>query len=186
MDAVLLNSGGADCRLAAAIAKQAGYRLRSLFIDYNPLCAERAKASAQLTADLYCELGHEVVPFPTDLIGTYKNTKNIAFTRFFVHTIGCSYAVFHGYEALVTGAKPDCFPADWNRKFYDALTCSEMVIPPLLLEPVAEYMTMESVIAKANELGVPLDDTCSCGCDDPATCTCSKCLQRDSVGLPRC
>jgi 7-cyano-7-deazaguanine synthase in queuosine biosynthesis len=188
MKGILLNSGGIDSRVAAAIARNT-LELVSLYIDCNPHNRSRALPAAEKTASLYCT-EHVVIPFPMDivLLGDKRPSSGlpggIGYSSLFCTVIAASYAKWRGdIDCIVAGTKKDAWAADWKEKLAELLACYKFHQAPMFFSPVEDLLTVHDVVAKATELGVPIDDTASCGADVPCG-VCGKCKERKELGLP--
>lgn len=181
VDAIILNSGGIDSRVLAKLARDAGYKLHSLFINANKEITDIASKASAKTAELYC-VDHFVFDFPVDWT-CQKTPQNygIPFLAMLAHTLGAQYATFKGYDTVFVGARSQ----GRNQKYLDSLNyCLERAIMTksvTMLAPLFDT-TFNGVQALAKELQVPLEDTYSCN-HFPADGTCPVCLQRKKVGL---
>lgn len=183
MKAVLLNSGGVDSRVAAAIANKAGYELHSIYIDCNPLNRDRALPAAQRTADLFC-VSHEVLPFPSLTITYFPDLPGgLPYSSIVMFSVATAYCKFHKLDAVISGTRTDMWTGDWLERFKDLLACHKKHTAPLFFTPIFALATMDEVVAKAKELDVPLEDTTSCG-RAVVPCGCFKCQSRTKLGLP--
>ncbi|MBV1918231.1 MAG: 7-cyano-7-deazaguanine synthase QueC [Sphingomonadaceae bacterium] len=131
-DAVILLSGGLDSMVSAALAKEAGFRLNALTIDYNQRhrceidaarrIAERLEAARHvvLPLDLRQFGGSALtddIPVPKDGVGpdipvTYVPARNLIFlslTLAWAETLGAC-DIFIGVNALDYSGYPDCRP----------------------------------------------------------------------------
>lgn len=105
MKAVLLNSGGKDSRVAAAIVRSYDepVELHSLFVDYNHHDGREAAEAAEETARMYCA-SHREWSFPEDwMITKESGVWGIPFKALFVMTLGAMYAHTIGADAIVAG-----------------------------------------------------------------------------------
>ena len=191
--AVLLNSGGIDSRVAAAIASKGGWSLTSLYIDNNPHNHDRAIRAAQRTADLYCT-EHVVMPFPMDLtlLGDKRPSDKlpgaIGYSSIVTIVLGAAFARHRQIDNVISGTKNDVWSGDgWKTHLQDLFSCFSLYSKghTYFHTPVEEYKTVQMIVEKAKKLGVPLEDTVSCG--HPTPCgICNKCTQRVKLGLPLC
>lgn len=183
--AVILNSGGIDSRVAAAmLTLQSGMEVHSLTVDWNPAARDRVLASAQVTADVYCA-SHFVFTYPVDwmLWSDRLGKRRMPYTVHAAIALGAQYALHVGTTWLATGGRADSIrdPDNWSSNMQAALNQSKISPELVVLGPVFR-MTADEVSAKAAELGVDLTTTWSCA--EPEECgTCSSCNRRRSQGL---
>ena len=189
LKAILLNSGGIDSRVAAAIAHKSQWNLVSLYIDCNPYSRSRSLPAAERTAELYCS-EHVVMPFPMDLIllGDKRPNPSLpggtAYSSLFCAILASSYAKWRGdVNCIVSGTKNDAWVPEWKDRLAELMAGYKLHKPPMFFAPVAEMLQVKDVYLKAQELGVPLEDTSSCGAAEPCG-ICKKCVQRGEMGLP--
>ena len=131
-DAVVLLSGGLDSMVAAALAREAGFRLNALTIDYNQRHRREIEAARTIAASLKVRR-HVVLPLdlrqfggsaltddidvPKDGVGpdipvTYVPARNLVFlslTLAWAEAIGAR-DIFIGVNALDYSGYPDCRP----------------------------------------------------------------------------
>jgi 7-cyano-7-deazaguanine synthase len=132
LDAVVLLSGGLDSMVAAALAREAGFRVNALTIDYNQRHRCELDAARQIAAALEVER-HVIMPLDlrqfgasalTDEIAvpkggvgeaipvTYVPARNLVFlslTLAWAEAIGAR-DIFIGVNALDYSGYPDCRP----------------------------------------------------------------------------
>jgi 7-cyano-7-deazaguanine synthase len=132
LDAVVLLSGGLDSMVAAALAREAGFRVNALTIDYNQRHRCELDAARQIAAALGVER-HVIMPLDlrqfgasalTDEIAvpkggvgeaipvTYVPARNLVFlslTLAWAEAIGAR-DIFIGVNALDYSGYPDCRP----------------------------------------------------------------------------
>ena len=75
-EAVVLLSGGLDSMVAAALAREAGFRINALTIDYNQR-HRREIESAREIAGLLCAVRHIVLPLDLRQFGGSALTDEI-------------------------------------------------------------------------------------------------------------
>ncbi|WP_088310291.1 7-cyano-7-deazaguanine synthase QueC [Novosphingobium sp. B 225] len=131
-DAVVLLSGGLDSMVSAALAREAGYRINALTIDYNQRHRREIAAAGEI-ATLLGAVRHVVLPLdlrqfggsaltadiavPKDGLGpdipvTYVPARNLVFlslTLAWAEAIGAR-DLFIGVNALDYSGYPDCRP----------------------------------------------------------------------------
>lgn len=130
--AVVLLSGGLDSMVSAALAREAGYRIFALTIDYNQRHRREIEAAAAIAARLNAER-HVVLPLdlrrfggsaltddiavPKEGVGadipvTYVPARNLVFlslTLAWAEALGAR-DIFIGVNALDYSGYPDCRP----------------------------------------------------------------------------
>ena len=131
-DAVVLLSGGLDSMVVAALAREAGYRVNALTIDYNQRHRREIDAAARIAARLGAAR-HVVLPLDlrqfggsaltddiavpktglgADIPVTYVPARNLVFlslTLAWAEALGAS-DIFIGVNALDYSGYPDCRP----------------------------------------------------------------------------
>jgi 7-cyano-7-deazaguanine synthase in queuosine biosynthesis len=182
---VLLNSGGIDSRVAAAMLVASGMEPHSLTLDWNPVARDRVLAAAQTTADAYCA-SHLVFAYPVDwmLHSDKLGRPRMPYTVHVAVALGAQYALHVDTLYVATGGRKVSVrnPATWHENMQSALNQSRLSPELIVLTPVFE-LGDSAVTAKAAELGVDLTTTWSCSLD-PACGTCVSCLRREREGVP--
>ena len=130
--AVVLLSGGLDSMVSAGIAREQGYALYALTIDYNQRHRIEIESARRLASELGCRR-HVVLPLDLSIFGgsaltddidvptggvgeeipvTYVPARNLVFlslTLAWAETVGAS-DIFIGVNALDYSGYPDCRP----------------------------------------------------------------------------
>src|SRR3954470_13801536 len=188
--AVVLVSGGLDSMVAAALAREAGFSLLALTVDYGQRHRIELQAAARVAAALGAER-HIVLPLDLTAFGGSALTADIAVPKSGVgedvpvtyvparNTIFLSLAlgwaeaagardIFLGVNALDYSGYPDCRP-DFIAAFEQLAGLATKagaegghfrIAAPLL------YMTKADIVREADRLG--LDAGLSWSCYDPA------------------
>jgi len=180
---VLLNSGGVDSRVVAAMLKASDMEIHSLFIDWHFGVSAEAGAAAKLTADTYA-VDHEVIRFPLDWTRWHDRLGRrwFPFTGPTAIAIGSSYAGFMEAEWLAVGVRRESYTDHtWPEAAQRLLATSGITKPIALLLPVYD-MDDAQVAAKGVELGVDMDTTWTCTAS-PQCGTCRGCRRRRDQGL---
>ena len=210
-DAVVLLSGGLDSMVAAGLARENGYRVNALTIDYNQR-HRRELSSADAIARSLGVARHVVLPLdlrrfggsaltddiavPKDGVGhyadgadipvTYVPARNLVFlslTLAWAEAIGACDIVI-GVNALDYSGYPDCRP-----EFIAAFTQTANLATragvegaPFVIHAPLQYLGKAQIAAEAARLG--LDPAMSWSCYDPSPDgrACGRC---DSCRLRR-
>jgi 7-cyano-7-deazaguanine synthase len=188
--AVVLLSGGLDSMTSAAIAREQGYRLLALSIDYNQrhqveLAAARRIASA-LGAERHVVLPLDLTAFggsaltadiavPKDGVGddipvTYVPARNTIFLSLALGWAEAAGArdLFIGVNALDYSGYPDCRP-EFVAAFEDLAelaTKAGVEGSPFRIHAPLQHMTKADIAREAARLGI--DAGLSWSCYDPA------------------
>lgn len=188
--AVVLISGGLDSMVSAAIAREAGYRLLALSIDYNQRHHIELAAARRIASVLGAER-HVVMPLdlrafggsaltaeievPKEGVGedipvTYVPARN---TIFLSLALGWAEAagsrdLFIGVNALDYSGYPDCRPEfiAGFEKLAELATKAGVEGHPFRIHAPLQHMTKADIIREAARLG--LDMGISWSCYDPA------------------
>lgn len=189
-DAVVLLSGGLDSMVSAALAREAGYRLNALTIDYN----QRHRREIDAAREIAHRLGaarHVILPLdlrqfggsaltddiavPKDGVGpdipvTYVPARNLVFlslTLAWAEAIGAR-DVFIGVNALDYSGYPDCRP-EFIAGFQDLArlaTKAGAEGEAFAIHAPLQFMGKDEIAREAQRLG--LDPAMSWSCYDPA------------------
>jgi len=194
--AIALLSGGPDSVVAAAVARDAGYQLHGLYVDYGQRTAEREHAQALRTAEWLgvqefrvasCPFIGEVGGSPlTDKRKRLRNNNRASEYVPFRNTVFCSLAVAWGEvleaKRVVIGSiggpwiTPDNSPPYFtalNTLISEGSRSSIEVWAPL------GAMSKSEVLRRGTELAVPFELTWSCQNDAGRPCgECNNCLDR--------
>lgn len=188
--AVVLVSGGLDSMVSAALAKEAGYRLLALSVDYNQRHQVELAAARRIAAELGAER-HIVMPMDLSAFGGSALTADIAVPKGGVepgipvtyvparNTIFLSLALgwaeaagardlFIGVNALDYSGYPDCRPefiAGFEH-LADLATKAGVEGKPFKIHAPLQHMTKADIAKEAARLG--LDAAMSWSCYDPA------------------
>ena len=203
--AVVLLSGGLDSMVAAGLAREAGYSLFALTIDYNQRHRREIEAARTIARELGA-LRHVVLPLdlrqfggsaltadiavPKDGVGadipiTYVPARNLVFlalTIAFAEASG-AHDVFIGVNALDYSGYPDCRP-EFIASFAETArlgTREGVKGRPFAIHAPLQHMTKADIAREAARLA--LDPGLSWSCYDPtpdglACGTCDSCRLR--------
>ena len=202
--AVVLLSGGLDSMVSGAIAREQGYTLYALTIDYRQRHRIELDSAKRIAKDLGCER-HVILPLdlrafggsaltddidvPKEGVGeaipvTYVPARNLVFlslTLAWAETTG-SRDIFIGVNALDYSGYPDCRP-EFIASFAETAqlgTKSGVEDGPFTVHTPLQDMTKADIAREAARLG--LDTGASWSCYDP-TCDGLACGVCDSCRL---
>ncbi|WP_066652764.1 MULTISPECIES: 7-cyano-7-deazaguanine synthase QueC [Sphingomonas] len=187
--AVVLVSGGLDSMVAAARAREAGFGLLALSVDYNQRHRVELAAAARVAAALGAER-HVVLPLDLSAFGGSALTADIAVPKTGVgpgipvtyvparNTIFLSLALgwaeaagardlFIGVNALDYSGYPDCRP-EFIAAFdglAELATRAGVEGAPFSIHAPLQHMTKADIVREATRLG--LDAAISWSCYDP-------------------
>jgi 7-cyano-7-deazaguanine synthase len=188
--AVVLLSGGLDSMVSAALAREAGYSVYALTIDYN----QRHRREIDAARDIATALGaerHIVLPLdlrqfggsaltddidvPKQGVGgdipvTYVPARNLVFlslTLAWAEALGAR-DIFIGVNALDYSGYPDCRP-EFIAGFQDLAelaTKAGAEGSPFTIHAPLQFLSKAEIATEADRLG--LDPAMSWSCYDPA------------------
>jgi 7-cyano-7-deazaguanine synthase len=188
--AVVLISGGLDSMVSAGLAREAGYPLLALSIDYNQRHQVELAAARRIAAMLGARR-HIVLPLDLSAFGGSALTADIAVpkdgvgegipvtyvparnTIFLSLALGWAEAagardIFIGVNALDYSGYPDCRPEFINgfEKLAELATKAGVEGEPFRIHAPLQHMTKADIAREAARLG--LDAGASWSCYDPA------------------
>jgi len=187
--AVVLLSGGLDSMVAGGLAREAGYRVLALSIDYNQRHRLELRAAGRVATALNA-ISHIVLPLDLTAFGgsaltadidvpksgvgpgipvTYVPARN---TIFLSLTLGLAEVagandVFIGVNALDYSGYPDCRPEfiDAFQKMAALATKAGVEGHPIRINAPLQHMSKADIVREAHRLG--LDAGLSWSCYDP-------------------
>ncbi|WP_313806108.1 7-cyano-7-deazaguanine synthase QueC [Sphingobium sp.] len=187
--AVVLLSGGLDSMVAGGLAREAGYRVLALSIDYNQRHRRELQAAGRIASALDAQ-SHIVLPLdltafggsaltadiavPKDGVGpgipvTYVPARNTIFLSLTLGLAEVSGAsdVFIGVNALDYSGYPDCRPEfiDAFQKMASLATRAGVEGHPIHINAPLQHMSKADIVREAHRLG--LDAGLSWSCYDP-------------------
>jgi len=197
--AVVLVSGGLDSMISAASAREAGYRLLALSIDYNQRHRVELAAARRVATTLGAER-HIVLPLdlsafggsaltadinvPKDGVGegipiTYVPARN---TIFLSLALGWAEAagsrdLFIGVNALDYSGYPDCRP-EFIHAFEglaEIATKAGVEGEPFKIHAPLQHMTKADIVREGRRLGVDMGISWSCYDPAPGGVHCGTC-----------
>lgn len=203
--AVVLLSGGLDSMVSAGLAREAGYELYALTIDYNQRHRRELESARMLAAHLGAKR-HVILPLdlrafggsaltdeidvPKEGVGddipvTYVPARNLVFlslTLAWAEAVGAR-DIFIGVNALDYSGYPDCRPEFINgfAKLADLATKAGAEGEGFAIQAPLQYLGKAEIVKEAARLG--LDPAMSWSCYDPqadgAACgLCDSCRLR--------
>ncbi|WP_327754969.1 7-cyano-7-deazaguanine synthase QueC [Sphingobium sp. SJ10-10] len=187
--AVVLLSGGLDSMVAGGLAREAGYRVLALSIDYNQRHRLELRAAGRVATALNA-ISHIVLPLDLTAFGGSALTADIAVpkggvgpgipvtyvparnTIFLSLTLGLAEVagandVFIGVNALDYSGYPDCRPEfiDAFQKMAALATKAGVEGHPIHINAPLQHMSKADIVREAHRLG--LDAGLSWSCYDP-------------------
>jgi 7-cyano-7-deazaguanine synthase len=187
--AVVLLSGGLDSMVCAGLAREQGYSVIALTVDYNQrhrveidaarrIAAELADRHIVLPLDLRAFGGSALtgdIAVPKDGVGegipvTYVPARNTIFLSLALGLAEASHArdIFIGVNALDYSGYPDCRPefvAEFE-KLANLGTKAGVEGEPFKIHAPLQYLTKADIAREAQRLG--LDAALSHSCYDPS------------------
>ncbi|MGN6375386.1 MAG: 7-cyano-7-deazaguanine synthase QueC [Sphingomonas sp.] len=188
--AVVLVSGGLDSMVSAGLAREAGYPLLALSIDYNQRHQVELAAARRIAAMLGAER-HIVLPLDLSAFGgsaltadidvpkegvgegipvTYVPARNTIFLSLALGWAEAAGArdLFIGVNALDYSGYPDCRPEFIHgfEKLAELATKAGVEGEPFRIHAPLQHMTKADIAREAARLG--LDAGASWSCYDPA------------------
>jgi 7-cyano-7-deazaguanine synthase len=197
--AVILLSGGLDSMVAAGIAREQGYRLFALTIDYNQRHAVELKSAAAISASLGADK-HLVLPIDLSLFGgsaltsdapvpkegtsegipiTYVPARNMIFLSLALGWAEAASAsdIFIGANILDYSGYPDCRP-DFLSSFEvtaDLATKAGREGKGFRIHAPLLRMSKAEIVAEATRLGLDAGMSWSCYDPSPESAHCGLC-----------
>lgn len=187
--AVVLLSGGLDSMVSAAIARESGFELYALTIDYGQRHRIEIESSRVIAGELGCRK-HVILPLDLRAFGgsaltddidvpksgvgddipvTYVPARNLVFlslTSAWAEAVGAR-DIFIGVNALDYSGYPDCRP-EFIASFTETArlgTKSGIEGAPFAIHAPLQHMTKADIAREAFRLG--LDTGISWSCYDP-------------------
>jgi 7-cyano-7-deazaguanine synthase len=197
--AVALVSGGLDSMVSAALAREGGYRLLALSVDYNQRHRVELAAAARVAAALGAER-HVVLPLDLSLFGgsaltdttpvpkggvgegipvTYVPARNTIFLSLALGWAEAAGArdLFIGVNALDYSGYPDCRP-EFVRAFEglaELATKAGVEGAPFHVRAPLQHMTKADIVREGARLGLDMGLSWSCYDPTPDELHCGLC-----------
>ncbi len=198
-DAVVLLSGGLDSMVAAGLAREAGYRLNALTIDYNQR-HRREIESARAISDMLGAARHVVLPLDLRQFGgsaltdeievpkaglqpgipvTYVPARNLVFLSLTLAWAEALKArdIFIGVNALDYSGYPDCRPEfiAGFASLADLATKSGSEGEGFSIHAPLQHMTKSEIAREAARLALRTELSWSCYDPAPSGQACGLC-----------
>lgn len=187
--AVVLLSGGLDSMVVAGLAREAGYRIHALTIDYNQRHRREIEAARTIAAALHAER-HVVLPLDLRQFGgsaltddiavpkrgvgpgipvTYVPARNLVFLSLTLAWAEALAArdIFIGVNALDYSGYPDCRPEFITgfAELANLATKAGTEGEPFMIHAPLQFLAKADIAREAHRLG--LDPAMSWSCYDP-------------------
>lgn len=200
--AVVLLSGGMDSAVCAAIAKNDGYNIYVLHVNYGQRTNKKEMSCAKNLANYYNALDFKVIgldflkeiggsglvdssiELPTSETGgippsyvPFRNSILLSLATAWAEVVGAG-AIYYGANSIDFSGYPDCRPSFFEafQKLIDNGTKDETNIK--LMTPLG-YMSKSDIVKKGIELRVPFENTWSCYTENDNACgVCDSCRLR--------
>ncbi len=197
--AVVLLSGGLDSMVSAAIAKEQGFEVHALTVDYGQRHRREIEAS-KLIADKLGTARHVILPLDlrqfggsaltddipvpkqgvgSDIPVTYVPARNLVFlslTTAFAEASG-AHDIFIGVNALDYSGYPDCRP-EFIESFAETArlgTKAGIEGTPFTVHTPLQYMGKAQIAQEADRLGLDPGMSWSCYDPTPEGLACGEC-----------
>lgn len=197
--AVVLLSGGLDSMVTAGIARERGFSLNALTIDYNQRHRRELESAKQIAANLGADR-HVVLPldlrafggsaltadidvpkggFGEDIPVTYVPARNLVFlslTLAWAEAIGAR-DIFIGVNALDYSGYPDCRP-EFIQGFADLARLATKAGAQggeFTIHAPLQYLGKAEIVSEAYRLGLDPAESWSCYDPMPDGTACGKC-----------
>lgn len=197
--AVILLSGGLDSMVAGAIAREQGFSVNALTIDYNQRHRREIESAKVIASNLGAER-HVVLPLDLSQFGgsaltddievpkggledgipvTYVPARNLVFlslTLAWAEAIG-SHDIFIGVNALDYSGYPDCRP-DFIASFQETArlaTRDGVQGKPFTIHAPLQHWGKARIAQEADRLGLDPADSWSCYDPTPEGIACGLC-----------
>ncbi|MEY4160124.1 MAG: hypothetical protein RLZZ136_745 [Pseudomonadota bacterium] len=198
-DAVVLLSGGLDSMVTAALARESGYRIHALTIDYNQRHRREIEAAQVIAASLKVER-HVILPLdlsrfggsaltddiavPKDGLGdtipvTYVPARNLVFlsiTLAWAEALN-AHDIFIGVNALDYSGYPDCRPEfiEGFTRLADLATKAGVEGEGFAIRAPLQFMGKADIAREAARLGLDAGMSWSCYDPQPDGLACGAC-----------
>jgi 7-cyano-7-deazaguanine synthase len=197
--AVVLLSGGLDSMVSAAIAREQGFAIHALTIDYGQRHRREIEAAQRIASTLGAQQ-HIVLPLDLRKFGGSALTADIAVPKagvgddipityvparnliFLALTVGCAEAagahdIFIGVNALDYSGYPDCRP-EFIASFAETArlgTKEGVEGRPFTIHAPLQHMSKADIAREAHRLGLDTGMSWSCYDPTPDGLACGEC-----------
>ena len=201
MKAVCLLSGGMDSSTLAYVAKNRGYDILALHLNYGQrterkelACAKKiadlldAEAFIEISLDYFVQFGASSLtdekiaveeydfgrlPMPNTYV-PFRNANLLSIATSFAEARGAD-AIFIGVQSLDYSGYPDCRP-QFIEAFQNVIDLGTKDTTKITLFAPFITMTKADILKKGLKLGVPYEHTWSCYRNEEKACgTCGSC-----------
>ncbi|NMC60654.1 MAG: 7-cyano-7-deazaguanine synthase QueC [Candidatus Methanofastidiosa archaeon] len=200
--AVVLLSGGMDSTVCTAIAKNEGYNIYVIHVNYGQRTNKKEMNCAKNLANYYNALDFKVInlDFLKEIGGSglidlsielpksetqgippsyvpFRNSILLSLATAWAEVVGAD-AVYYGANSIDFSGYPDCRPSFFEafQRLIDNGTKDETNIK--LMTPLG-YMSKSDIVRKGIELSVPFEKTWSCYTENDKACgVCDSCRLR--------
>ncbi|HJJ28305.1 MAG TPA: 7-cyano-7-deazaguanine synthase QueC [Methanocorpusculum sp.] len=202
--AVCLLSGGMDSTTLAYVAREMGYEILALHVNYGQRtekkeleCAKKIAAHLQaadfieINLDYFTKFGassltdFSIAVEPGKLGKVDQPNTYVPFRNGNLISIAASFCEARGGDAVFIGVQsgdhtgyPDCTP-QFIEAMQNAINIGTQTEKPIELLTPFVRMNKTEILKKGLELNVPYEDTWSCYAENECACgVCSSCLSR--------
>lgn len=206
--AIITISGGIDSTTCAAIAKERGYELHFLTVNYGQKNINRELANTNFFADYFNAVEHKVIDMKwlgnlgmsmitDDSIKASKEEDDLIYVPFrnaCILTAAIAWAeTDENFKKIFIGSEagpwicPDNSP-EFIRMMNQLIQIAVKNNPQVCIEAPLNYMDKQDIIKTALKYGVPLEHTWTCVSNGDKPCgICQPCRNRkeafESIGL---
>ena len=206
--AIITISGGIDSTTCAAIAKERGYELHFLTVNYGQKNINRELANTNFFADYFNAVEHKVIDMKwlgnlgmsmitDDSIKASKEEDDLIYVPFrnaCILTAAIAWAeTDENFKKIFIGSEagpwicPDNSP-EFIRMMNQLIQIAVKNNPQVCIEAPLNYMDKQDIIKTAFKYGVPLEHTWTCVSNGDKPCgICQPCRNRkeafESIGL---
>jgi 7-cyano-7-deazaguanine synthase len=196
--AIIAISGGIDSAVAAAIAKEEGYELYFLTVNYGQKNWKKEEENSKKFADLYNVKEHKIIDMRwlgelgnsgiTDAKIHFENVSDdfiyVPYRNTCIITAAVAWAEVNGADVIYTGSEagpwicPDNSP-EYYEKINDLVSMSTKLNTKIKVVAPLNYSDKAGNVQKGIELNVPFEYTWTCVARDDKACgICQPCRDR--------
>lgn len=196
--AIIALSGGIDSAVAAAIAKEEGYELYFLTVNYGQKNIEKELENSKKLAEHFGVIEHKIIDMKwlgelgnslaTDKkIDEFKQDDNLIYVPYrntCIISACIAWAEINGAEAIFTGSEagpwicPDNSP-EYYQKFNELVEISTKLNKNVKIYAPLNYSDKEGDVRRGIELKIPFEYTWTCVARGDKACgICQPCRNR--------